>query len=198
MAGSRKGTHDGSAAGAADKPSSFYASETSFGRLVFFLSRSYQTYLDDAVSPFGISSAHVPLLIYLWSGGAGDTQNDIARYLAVDKGTVSRNVAALVRLGLVTQTSSVRDSRACVVELTDEGWKLAEPIAALSQQWSEGVVVDLGAPEREALLGELKRMCERAESLADPQEQSPRLPAAVLPRVATPNAASAGVAEASL
>lgn len=165
MSSSRKVAGETAVSGVPTKPDSVWANEQSVGRLVFLLSRRYQAFLDNAVSPYGISSAHVPLLTYLWCGGAGDTQNDIARYLAVDKGTVSRNVASLVRLGLVTQTASTRDSRAFVVELTEQGWKLAEPIAALSQKWSEGVVEGLAGPEREALLGELKRMCERAESL---------------------------------
>jgi len=142
-----------------------FANEDSYGRLVSFLARSYQNYLDVVVASYGISSAHVPLLSYLWSGNSGDTQNDIARHLGVDKGTVSRNVSALVKLGLVSQTASSRDSRACVVELTDLGWTLAEPVGALANKWSDEVVHDMNDVECQQLLGGLRVMCQHADKI---------------------------------
>ena len=146
-------------------PERSFANEDSYGRLVSFLARSYQNYLDVVVASHGISSAHVPLLSYLWSGNSGDTQNDIARHLGVDKGTVSRNVSALVRLGLVSQTASSRDSRACVVELTDLGWSLAEPVGALATKWSDDVVEGMSESECEQLIGGLRGMCGHAERI---------------------------------
>lgn len=137
------------------------------GRSVSGLARSYQAYLDCVVSKYGISSSHVPLLAYLWEGHENDTQNDIARKLGVDKGTVSRNVASLSRLGLVEQTASQRDSRACRVTLTEAGWALAEPIGKLTDGWAAEVTAAMSSAERDHLLGSLEQMLSRAEALVD-------------------------------
>jgi DNA-binding MarR family transcriptional regulator len=108
----------------------------------------------------------VPLLTYLWEGHTGDTQNDIARNLGVDKGTVSRNVQSLVKLKLVTQSCSSKDSRACTVELTEAGSALAEPVMRSLREWTEGVCREMNEGRRLHILLELNRMVERSEHLA--------------------------------
>jgi len=137
------------------------------GRDVCGLARCYTAYLDALVAPYGISSAHVPLLAYLWEGHTGDTQNDIARSLGVDKGTVSRNVQALVRLGLIVQECSSRDSRACTVELTQRGWDLAEPIAAIDAAWTESIAKALADQDVSTFGQSVHSLAEHAEALLD-------------------------------
>ncbi len=108
------------------------------------IGRRFQSFLDAHAAEFGVTSAQIPLLTYLWDGNEGNTQNDIAKALGVDKGTVSRNVATLVKRGLVAQRASRYDSRACVVSLTPEGERLAKPIAKITEDWCAEVATELG------------------------------------------------------
>lgn len=137
----------------------------SYGRVINYLSRYYQSYLDTHLAPYGFSSAHFPLLAYLWEGHPGDTQNSIARILGVDKGTISRNIQTLVRLGLVVQNPCERDTRACVIELTEKGWSLSEPVTAVAKQWTEGITEGMDSEETAAILRALQQMTARAQGL---------------------------------
>lgn len=137
----------------------------SYGRVINYLARYYQSYLDINLAQYGFSSAHFPLLAYLWEGHTGDTQNSIARVLGVDKGTISRNIQALVRLGLIVQNPCERDTRACTIELTEKGWSLMEPVTAVAMRWSDGITRDLDPADSARLLAALQNMTVRGEEL---------------------------------
>lgn len=140
-------------------------SRHSLGRPTVRLYRHYSSYMDQKLAPYGISAAHVPLLGYLWEGGGGDTQNEIAKTLGVDKATVSRTVAYLVRAGLVTQSVSSRDSRAFTVELTDAGRHLCGPVGSVLRTWTDALSAGMPAGELDSLLRQLDAMLERAGEL---------------------------------
>lgn len=137
----------------------------SYGRVINYLARYYQAYLDINLAQYGFSSAHFPLLAYLWEGHTGDTQNSIARVLGVDKGTISRNIQALVRLGLIVQNPCARDTRACTVELTEKGWSLSEPVTAIAKHWTDSITGDMDPADVATLLTALQDMTVRAEDM---------------------------------
>lgn len=135
----------------------------SYGRVFSHLSRNYLSYLDVHLASYGFSSAHFPLLAYLWEGHGGETQNVIARELGVDKGTISRNIQTLVRLGLVVQAPCARDTRACSIELTEKGWELAAPVTEIARAWTVEVTRDLDKDQYDALLAALQNMAVRSQ-----------------------------------
>lgn len=137
----------------------------SYGRVINYLARYYQAYLDINLAPYGFSSAHFPLLAYLWEGHTGDTQNSIARVLGVDKGTISRNIQALVRLGLIVQNPCARDTRACTVELTEKGWSLAEPVTAVARRWTDSITGEMDPENIATVLSALQDMTVKAEDM---------------------------------
>jgi DNA-binding MarR family transcriptional regulator len=136
-----------------------------YGHAALHLSRSYQAYIDAAAASQGIPGAHVPVLSYLLEGGDGHTQNDIAHAVGLDKGTVSRRIAQLVRLDLVSQVTSERDSRAHSVRLTERGRALAETIAVIPRRWNLHVTDGMTEASRVRLLDDLNDMIARAEEL---------------------------------
>lgn len=142
-------------------------SAASYGYALVTLARQHQAYLDALTAQYGISSAHVPLLTFLWAGNSGGTQNEIARALKVDKGTVSRAVRTLVNANLITQSQCAHDTRACTIELTQEGWELAEPITDIAQKWADAVAKDFSETERVRFTGDLARISTRAEQLLE-------------------------------
>jgi DNA-binding MarR family transcriptional regulator len=196
MSAPRKSPITDSRKGASSSCDAALFSSDSYGQAVLCLARQYQAYLDACVSPYGISSAHVPLLMYLWEGKSGDTQNDIARALGVDKGTISRNVQALVRLGLVDQTSSSRDSRACTVTLTKKGRGLAAPVTKITAGWNEGVCAQLTDDDRDRVMAGLNQMAEQADALLGDARLGGPVPA-IGARAGVSAAAQAGPGTAS-
>lgn len=140
-------------------------STQSLGKPIVRLFRYYSAYMDQMLAPYGISAAHVPLLGYLWEGGGGDTQNEIAKTLGVDKATVSRTVAYLVRAGLVIQSVSPRDSRAFTVELTEAGELLCGPVGAVLRGWTSEMTEGLRPEQLEILQERLQFMVEKGADL---------------------------------
>lgn len=140
---------------------------SAYERVFGCLARNYQNYLDVACSPFGLSSSQVPMLLFLAEGNSGVTQNQIARALGVDKGTVSRNVRALVDRGLISQQICARDSRACTIELTANGEQLMDPLRRVSSRWTDTVTAGLTEKQRTKILGALSDMATRAELLSE-------------------------------
>ena len=138
----------------------------SLTRLAFHLNRSYQCHLDRAVADWGISSAHVPVLSYLWAGNSGVTQNEIARSLGVDKGTISRTIRVLVNRGFVTQSTCKQDSRACQIALTDLGGMLQEPFQAAIADWNAAVIGPLSTKQRDSLVQALTDVTTRSIAFA--------------------------------
>jgi MarR family transcriptional regulator, transcriptional regulator for hemolysin len=138
---------------------------SSLGKPIATLYRHQCTYLDHMLAPHGVTAAHVPLLGHLWAGGAGDTQNQIAQELGVDKATVSRSVAYLVRSGFAVQSVSPRDARAFTVELTDAGRELCAPVGAVLRDWTAAVTDDMDSEEIEAIIEQLSKMIARANQL---------------------------------
>lgn len=134
----------------------------SYERAVACLSRNYDNYLDSACGEFGLTGSQVSLLMYLLAGHHGVTQNEIARALGVDKGTVSRNVKILVEAGLITQSACERDSRACAIDLTQAGIDMSGPLTDLSRRWTSVVTAGMTPKQRERLVGHLREMADRA------------------------------------
>ncbi len=137
------------------------------GSLVLFLMHQYQSYLDRTVVQYGVRGRHAPMLIHLSLGNGADTQNDLARQLGVDKGTVSRTVVSLAEQGLVEQTTNVKDSRGIRVQLTERGVEVAERIADLAEDWADEVMKGIPKPARAQVLQQLRLMADQAEALSD-------------------------------
>jgi DNA-binding MarR family transcriptional regulator len=137
-----------------------------YDRAVSRLWRHYENYLDATCPQYGVAGSHVPLLMYLWDGHEGVTQNQIAKALGCDKGTVSRGIRALVESGLVNQSVCASDSRACTITLTPAGRKMQQPISGLYNRWTDIVTSGMTPKQREQLFMRLNDMAERASAFS--------------------------------
>jgi DNA-binding MarR family transcriptional regulator len=86
----------------------------------------------------GREREHVPLV-----------QKDLVADLGIDKSNVTRLVQSLARAGRVERTSSERDGRARVVQLTAKGRRLAQSVETASQQRFQRLL-DAIAPDQRA------------------------------------------------
>lgn len=139
-----------------------WAASANYERAVSCLSRMYENYLDASCTELGVTGSQVPLLMYLWQGHSGATQNQIAHALGVDKGTISRNVRSLVQAGLISQDACERDTRACSISLTQAGADIAQPVMSVTDRWTAAVTAGMSSRQRERLAGQLQQMADRA------------------------------------
>lgn len=82
---------------------------------------TYRLLMREATAEFGLSGAQLEVLRQLALAGGGSTTSALARELAVDPAAVTRLVAGLERLELVSREDDERDRRRRPVLLTPAG-----------------------------------------------------------------------------
>ncbi len=137
----------------------------SYGRVVYYLDKARRCYLDAYLKPFGLSSAHIPILTYLWEGHDGDTQSVIAGVVGVDPATVTRVSQRLEDLGYIERSVSERDSRALCLGLTESGWDLADSVQPIDSTWTEQMTSHLSGSRRQEILRDLQLITVHAQEL---------------------------------
>ena len=85
---------------------------------------TYRELLKGLSDETGLSGAQFEVMRELALADGTSTVSALARKLGVDPAAISRLVAGLQRLGLVSRTSDERDARRRPVVLTDEGRRL--------------------------------------------------------------------------
>jgi DNA-binding MarR family transcriptional regulator len=97
--------------------------------------------METVLRPYDIGTTQWYVLYQLVNEGP-TFQRDLARLLQIERATLSRVVATLVRKGLVDQTPSSNDRRQRVLRITDAGvtlWKgLPDPLAVIRAMAFEG------------------------------------------------------------
>lgn len=99
----------------------------------------------------------------------------ICEIIGLDKGAVSRGVAALVASGHVHEGSDGRDARRQVLELTPSGYALHDKLIAMAVDRERLVLADFTRDEVDQLLALLRRIHARLPELRDfvPDEAKP-------------------------
>jgi DNA-binding MarR family transcriptional regulator len=99
----------------------------------------------------------------------------ICEIIGLDKGAVSRSVAALVAAGHVAEGGDPRDARRQVLELTPTGYALHDRLIALATAREHLLLADFSAEERAQLTLFLRRLHARLPQLRDfrPEDDGP-------------------------
>lgn len=121
-------------------------------RLIRLLDRRHPA----KVGPDGVERAAYVLLARLVLEGPRRS-NALAEAVHSDPSTVSRQVAALVRVGLVERRSDPDDGRASLLAATDEGHRVFEANRDLRNQHISTMTAGWAESDREALAGLLAR-----------------------------------------
>jgi DNA-binding MarR family transcriptional regulator len=111
-------------------------------RLVRLIERVQAQY--QAEHPDAVDRATYLLLVHLVKDGARRA-GALAEAVHSDPSTVSRQIAALVRIGYVERRSDPADGRACLLAATDEGHRVFEAnrdrrnreITSITSDWDE-------------------------------------------------------------
>jgi DNA-binding MarR family transcriptional regulator len=106
----------------------------------------------------GATVAQWVVLRTLYEGG-GQTLNEAARRVGVDKSSLSRMVERLVRKGLASRAEG-RDRRSVELTLTSAGRKLVAQLAKQADENDEAFFHTLSARQRDEFLGVIKQLLE--------------------------------------
>jgi len=107
----------------------------SIGRLISILHRHSQMYINKALKEFSITSAEYSFILALYRE-EGQTQEELSKYLAIDKAATARAIQTLQEKGYVTKVQDEKDRRCNHIHLTPLANKNREEIIQRIKAWS--------------------------------------------------------------
>jgi DNA-binding MarR family transcriptional regulator len=139
-------------------------------RVGFALVARYQRSLD----PYGLSIEMWRVLAVLSSRGEL-RQVDIARMTSIDASTLSRLVARIIRLGLVTRARSKSNQREVAVRLSAKGRSVVERLIPIARRLEQEAIAGLTPRQQEEAREVLRTMyANLAPAHASPRGSSDR------------------------
>jgi DNA-binding MarR family transcriptional regulator len=143
-----------------------YCQEESVGYLMkrIMLSIVYQA--DRRLGAHGLTSAQWGPLMRL-RGGGPSTVAELARWLQVDAGAMTRLLDRLEKKGLCKRVRSTTDRRVVHVELTPDGEVAVAEVPAVLADVMNAHLAGFSKTEWQALKTYLQRMLETGEALRD-------------------------------
>ena len=113
--------------------------------------------LNRKLQPFGMRSRHYTVLAVA-AEGTGRSQRELSETLGIDPSALVAIVDDLARDGLVRREPHPDDRRTRLVVATEAGRTRLDEARALAREVDADLQAGLTAPEREALLGILRRI----------------------------------------
>jgi DNA-binding MarR family transcriptional regulator len=95
------------------------------------------------------------------------TAQRVVELTPMDKVKVSRAVAALSEMGLLSRHASPRDGRVALLELTDQGWNIYSEIEPQARQYAEQLARALTPEQQRQYLELTAKLIESAVQLGD-------------------------------
>ncbi|HOJ95237.1 MAG TPA: MarR family transcriptional regulator [Methanospirillum sp.] len=127
------------------------------GPLFSIINRARVIYLNERLKAFQLSAGQYPVFMCLLKH-PGITQEAMARYFHLDKGTIARTVKKMEDAGYISRRVDPDNRRAFRLSLTSTGYKMAQEIMAIDREWEQAVCFQLSAEEKEHLLALLRQV----------------------------------------
>lgn len=144
---------------------SSYAIEASYGFLLRRLYASIQRHIEKRMQPHELTAMQwAPLL--LLAEGKGGTCAELARWMSIDTGAMTRMLDRLEAKGLIARTRSVTDRRVVQLALTEDGRAAAAHVPDILAEVLNLHVAGFSAGEFELLMGLLRRMIDNGACCA--------------------------------
>jgi len=138
--------------------------EKSIGRWISILYRYGQCFLDKQLKPYHLGSGQfIFLAVLLYKDGI--SQENLANYLEIDKGTTARAIKKLEEEGYVIRKTDPNDKRANLVKVTNKALAIKPLLQQISQKWTKKLTIDFTQEEEETVIKLLERMAENAALL---------------------------------
>jgi DNA-binding MarR family transcriptional regulator len=143
-----------------------YCAEESVGYLMKRIMLSIVHQADKRLDAHGLTSAQWGPLLRLRTAG-GSTVADLARWLQVDAGAMTRLLDRLEKKGLCKRVRSTADRRVVQVEITPEGETAVAEVPAVLAEVMNAHLAGFSKTEWQALKTYLQRMVETGEALRE-------------------------------
>jgi len=134
-------------------------SDYSIGRWIAVLHHGAMRYFGDRMEAYDLPGTAVPLLRRLMRDPP-PSQDELCRFAARDKASISRLLDTLEERGFVVREADPDDSRLKRVHVTDDGRALARVVGDCLARWNEMLTRGLTPEERSQGLALLQRMAE--------------------------------------
>jgi DNA-binding MarR family transcriptional regulator len=96
------------------------------------------------------------------------SSNAIVQHTTMDKATVSRAVARLMRRGLLTRRPDPKDRRLLVLDFTTKGERTYRGLASLAQRWEAWLTDAMPRTARTRLVRDLALLTQRLDTAEQP------------------------------
>ncbi|NPV59685.1 MAG: MarR family transcriptional regulator [Actinobacteria bacterium] len=110
-----------------------------------------------------LSFPQVMLLLFIAEGG-DVTAGEVAKYLCVTQGVITRTADRLLEKGLIARARDRDDRRVVRLTLTPEGKRLARRIERMRIEDMKAVLRNLSSAERKCLLEVFRKIADRMEA----------------------------------
>lgn len=118
--------------------------------------------LDRQLKKFGLSRGQMMYLMCICEN-EGDSQEQLAAELRINKGAVARAVQKFERDGFINRLPSEKDRRQYRLFATEKTRRIYQAIRTIEADWEENVTRNLNAGERSLLVSLLDRLIEDME-----------------------------------
>ncbi|KUL25215.1 MarR family winged helix-turn-helix transcriptional regulator [Actinoplanes awajinensis] len=138
---------------------------------IFQLARAHRAYAAALLREMDLHPGQELLLMHLLDRD-GQSQSELIESLGLDHSTISKALRRMQDAGLVLRQPATHDRRVMVVQLTDKGRAMREPIAALWQTLEETSVRTLSPQQAQSFVEISHAITEAINSRALPEDQS--------------------------
>ncbi|MDR3291827.1 MAG: MarR family winged helix-turn-helix transcriptional regulator [Methanobrevibacter sp.] len=125
--------------------------------LISIIYRTHNVYLNRRLEELDITAGQVPFILHLLKK-ENISQNDFAKDLFIDKGTVAVGLKKLEEKGLIKRKRLEVNKRKYVIYFTHLGRKIAVEIEKLNHEWEKSITDKLENIKKESLMDILEIM----------------------------------------
>lgn len=131
-------------------------------KLTNYIYRYTQSYTDEVLGKYNLSSGTYPFLLKL-NMNEGISQNQISKILNVDKAMSARAVKRLIELEYIKKEENHEDTRAYRLFLTDKAKAIIPNIIKELNKWIDMITQGLTEEEKGNVVDSLKKIMNNAE-----------------------------------
>lgn len=127
---------------------------------VSIIHKIYMVYLNKHLEELSITAGQFFLIICIYHN-EGLSQDDLAKKLYMDKGTIARNLKKLEDLGIVSRKVDENNRRRNIIKLTDKGIELLPKIREIHNDLNNLLLEDV--KNKEKFLRIIRKIAKKSE-----------------------------------
>jgi DNA-binding MarR family transcriptional regulator len=131
----------------------------SAGYMVNLCARLFSQRITEALAPYGVTTAYLPVLYTLDARGTM-SQGELAELISIEQPTMTRTLGRMERDGFITREPDPDNGRRILARLTEYGKALAPRIETIAMTINDEVMADLGI-ETSQVIDVLSALAER-------------------------------------